>query len=254
MNNFEEQYKEIKTQLEKTITELEETRNLLKQYQDTPPTLSLTTKWWGNAFEITCPWVDQNNLQAIFINKNDTTPAHLRSWCRAFVYEHLALEGVVTFVFRFEVYLNSSWINSSAVMFSLQGTTESIYSRLGTELEGIIDKNTGVPLILTSWFYVGRACLTRMPLAVVRSDATATAPIGLSLSNHKSQGLVVQSTTSFESECHFTNISNVESRFLRTTSPDSGRHLYQYSTEHLYGNLDEEDSHELFVSVDDWYW
>nr|AOG30803.1 gp4 [Towan virus] len=254
MNNFEEQYIDLRLQLEKTKAELEETQSMLKQYQDTPPTLSLSSQWWGNSFEITCPWVSENNLQSIFINKAETTPAHLRSWCRAFVYEHLKLEGVLTFVFRFEVYLNSTWNNNSAVMFSLQGTTESIYSRLGTELEGIIDKNSGVPLILTSWFYVGRACLTRMPLAVVRADATATAPIGLSLSKHISQALVAQSTTSFESECHFTNVDNTESRFLMTTSPDSGRHMYRYSTEHLYGNLDQEDSHELFVSIDDWWW
>lgn len=254
MNSFEEQYLEKVRELVKTKEDLKKAEELLSTYQSTPPTLSLTTTWWGNEFEITCPYVPLENMRSIFINKADTTSAQLRSWCRAFVYEHLALEGVVTFVFRYEVYMNSSWTNSMSVMFSVQGTTESIYSRLGTEFSGVIDKNRGVPLILTSWFYVGRACVTRMPLAVVRADATATAPIGLSLSKHKSQGLVAQSTTSFTSETTLLDISNNENRFLRTTGSNDGRHIYQYNVEHLHGDLDNEDSRELFLNISDWYW
>lgn len=254
MNSFEQQYLETKRQLEKTSAELESTKSLLAQYEGTEPTLTLSTTWWGNDFEITCPYVPLENMKSIFINKVDTTPAHLRSWCRAFVYEHLALEGIVTFVFRFEVYLNSTWNNNMSVMFSVQGTTDTIYSRLGTEFNGVIDKNTGVPLILTTWFYVGRACVTRMPLAVVRSDATATAPIGLSLSKHVSQGLVAQSTTEFTSESTYIDLNNSDSRFLRTTSSNNGRHMYQYNVEHVYGNLDNVDSRELFLNIDDWWW
>lgn len=254
MNSFEQQYLEKVEELKKTQDELATTKDLLSQYQNTPPTLSLTSTWWGNNFDITCPYVPLENMKSVFINKVETTPAHLRAWCRAFVYEHLALEGIVTFVFRFEVYMNSSWNNSMGVMFSVQGTTDSVYSRLGTEFSGIIDRNSGVPLILTSWYYVGRACVTRMPLAVVRADATATAPVGLSLSKHISQGLVAQSTTSFTNETTWLDIPNTDSRFLRTTSSNNGRHLFQYNVEHLYGNLDDQDSRELFLNIDDWWW